>query len=226
MPLQAADMCNIGKMADILPWNSLRDVMTPINLNNSLIFAGALEVDLQRKLVTDLRNLAREAPFRQYETRSGRKIGVRMTAAGDYGWISDRAGYRYETTQPDGSSWPNIPRSLIEIWQRFAGCLRDPQCCLVNYYGANTRMGLHQDKDEADLSLPVLSISLGDDALFRVGGTIRSDSTKSIWLKSGDVCLLTGSSRMAFHGIDKLRLGSSKLLANGGRINVTMRVVD
>lgn len=200
--------------------------LTPINLNESLIFAGLLDRESQESLVDDLRLVAGKAPFKQFETRNGRKIGVRMTCTGEFGWVSDRSGYRYEKAQSDGSDWPEIPGSLLALWDRLADSDRQPQCCLINFYGENVRMGLHQDNDEADYSQPVLSISLGDDALFRVGGTKRSDETKSIWLKSGDIALLTGPSRLAFHGIDRIRFGSSTLLKNGGRLNVTLRVVD
>jgi alkylated DNA repair protein (DNA oxidative demethylase) len=87
-------------------------------------------------------------------------------------------------------------------------------------------MGLHQDNDEQDFSFPVVSVSLGDEGLFRVGGTDRKGSTESIWLSSGDVCVMGGGARLAYHGIDKIRFASSSLLKNGGRINLTLRVVD
>ena len=198
----------------------------PINLNESLVFRGLLNSNAQRTLVEDLRTIATEAPFRQYSTSSGRQIGVKMTSAGEDGWFSDRAGYRYIRSQPDGRAWPKIPDALIGLWRQLVLNKPNPQCCLVNFYSESVRMGLHKDDDEKDFSHPVLSISLGDEALFRVGGKQRSDATQSIWLKSGDVVLLTGDSRLAYHGIDKIRFGSSKLLPKGGRLNVTLRVVD
>lgn len=85
-------------------------------------------------------------------------------------------------------------------------------------------MGLHQDRDEAELDWPVVSISLGDEAMFRVGGQTRRDPTKSVWLKSGDVVVLAGVSRLAYHGIDRIKFGSSTLLDHGGRLNVTLRI--
>jgi alkylated DNA repair protein (DNA oxidative demethylase) len=148
-----------------------------------------------------------------------------MTSAGRFGWISDRSGYRYERRHPSGVSWPDIPQSVHAIWSGVAGVDRDPECCLVNFYSSEARMGLHQDKDEADTSMPVVSVSLGDDALFRIGDTERGGPTKSVWLSSGDVLVLGGAARMAFHGIDRVRFGSSRLLAQGGRINLTLRVV-
>ena len=87
-------------------------------------------------------------------------------------------------------------------------------------------MGLHQDKDERDFSWPVLSLSLGDDGLFRVGGTRKGEPTASVWLKSGDVLRMGGAARMAFHGVDRIRFGSSRLLPKAGRINLTLRVVE
>jgi len=200
--------------------------MKPVNLNDSLIYGGCLDVSAQESLVEDLRVIAGFAPFRNFKTASGKSIGVKMTSAGDFGWVSDQRGYRYEPLQHDGAPWPPIPESLLAIWSDMTGAVRPPQCCLVNYYGENIRMGLHQDNDEADPSFPVLSISLGDDALFRVGGVHRKDPTRSIWLRSGDVAVLSGPSRLAFHGIDRLRFGSSNLLKNKGRLNVTLRVVD
>jgi alkylated DNA repair protein (DNA oxidative demethylase) len=153
-------------------------------------------------------------------------MSVRMTSAGDYGWVSDRRGYRYEPRHPDGMAWPPIPERVLDIWRSVSGASRDPQCCLVNYYDAEARMGLHQDRDEADFSMPVVSISLGDEALFRVGQTTRGGPTKSVWLRSGDVAVLAGAARLVYHGIDRVRAGSSTLLPDGGRINLTLRVVD
>lgn len=201
-------------------------VLRPINLNNSLIHAGYLSKAEQDSLVADLRKVAMAAPFQRFSTRFGKQIGVQMTSAGDYGWFSDQNGYRYVANQCHGAPWPEIPNALIHLWRNLTSADRDPQCCLINYYGEGVRMGLHQDNDEADFGYPVLSISLGDDALFRVGGSERHDPTQSVWLKSGDVVLLSGSSRLAYHGIDKTRFGSSSLLKKGGRLNVTLRVVD
>ena len=121
-------------------------------------------------------------------------------------------------------TWPAIPDEILTIWQDLTGADRQPDCCLINYYGEGTKMGLHQDKDEADFSWPVLSISLGDDALFRIGNTTRGGKTESIWLSSGDVVIMGGPARLTYHGVDRIRFGSSKLLPKGGRINLTLRV--
>ncbi len=100
-----------------------------------------------------------------------------------------------------------------------------PDCCLLNYYGSEARMGLHRDADETDFSWPVVSISLGDSARFRIGGVQRSDPTTSVLLESGDVVVMGGEARLAYHGIDRIRFGSSRLLPSGGRLNMTLRVV-
>lgn len=177
-------------------------------------------------MVEELRALVAAAPLFSPETRWGRKMSVRMTSAGRYGWYSDRRGYRYVDRHPDGRPWPPIPESVLAVWRALVDGQRDPDCCLVNFYGPDARMGLHQDRDEADFSWPVLSISLGDDARFRIGGTRRGDPTESFWLRSGDVLILGGAARLAHHGIDRVAPGSSALLRDGGRINLTLRVVD
>ena len=148
-----------------------------------------------------------------------------MSAAGAFGWVSDARGYRYAAERPTGGAWPPIPDSVLAVWDALLPGARAPESCLVNLYRGAARMGLHQDRDEADLTQPVLSISLGDEALFRVGGTERGGPTASAWLRSGDVAVLAGAARLAFHGIDRVREGSSRLVPGGGRINLTLRVV-
>lgn len=177
-------------------------------------------------MVEDLRGVVAEAPLFSPTTRFGGKMSVRMTSAGRYGWYSDRRGYRYEALHPAGRPWPAIPERVLAVWRELVGPARLPDCCLVNLYNGAARMGLHQDRDEADLSWPVLSISLGDEALFRIGGTERGGPTESLRLRSGDVLILAGASRLAYHGIDRIYPGTSELLPRGGRINLTMRVVD
>lgn len=196
----------------------------PLDLNGVKVWQSRLDRADQAALVDDLRSLANEAPFRRYETPGGRRMSVRMTAAGDLGWITDRMGYRYDPAQPDGRAWPDMPESVLAVWRAVSGVSRLPDSCLVNYYGEGARMGMHQDRDEAETDWPVVSISLGDEALFRVGGVTRGGPTRSVWLKSGDVAVLSGAARLAYHGIDRLRFGSSDLLPDGGRINVTLRV--
>jgi alkylated DNA repair protein (DNA oxidative demethylase) len=195
------------------------------DLKGVRILPGYLDAEAQRALVGDLREVAAAAPFFRPVTRWGKEMSVRMTSAGRCGWVSDRRGYRYEARHPSGVAWPPIPARVLAIWRDVTGLAREPDCCLVNYYDEGARMGLHQDRDEADFSWPVVSVSLGDDGLFRVGGTERSEPTASVWLRSGDVAVLEGASRLAYHGVDRVRAGSSTLLERGGRINLTLRVV-
>lgn len=180
----------------------------------------------QERLVDELRSVARAAPFFAPVTPRGKPMSVRMTAAGKYGWITDARGYRYEPVHPAGMPWPPIPETVLGVWRALVSEARLPDCCLVNYYGEKAQMGLHRDADEADFSWPVLSISLGDPGLFRMGGGARSDPTRSVLLSSGDVVVMGGPARLAYHGIDRIRFGGSTLLPQGGRINLTCRVVD
>ncbi len=198
--------------------------MTRLLLRGFDIRKGYLDATAQAGLVDLLRPILKAAPLYRLVTPSGKEMSVRMSSAGALGWVTDRAGYRYQDTHPKGMSWPAIPEEILTIWQDLIGADREPDCCLINYYGEGTRMGLHQDKDEADFSWPVLSISLGDDALFRIGNTTRGGKTESIWLSSGDVVIMGGPARLTYHGVDRIRFGSSKLLPKGGRINLTLRV--
>jgi alkylated DNA repair protein (DNA oxidative demethylase) len=196
-----------------------------LRLGGFEIHAGLLDAPAQAALVEDLRAVVAAAPLIAPVTPGGRPMSVRLTAAGRLGWITDRSGYRYAPVHPSGSPWPPIPARVLVLWHRLTGLARAPDCCLVNFYGEGARMGLHQDRDEGDFSFPVLSVSLGDEALFRMGGVERAEPTRSVWLRSGDVVLMGGEARLAWHGIDRVRHGSSALLPRGGRINLTLRVV-
>jgi alkylated DNA repair protein (DNA oxidative demethylase) len=200
--------------------------MTQLTLRGFVIHKGLLDAAAQHAMVEAVRGVAKTVPLFRPDTPYGKQMSVRMTAAGKYGWYSDRAGYRYVPTHPDGTQWPAIPSNILDIWDRVTGLARQPECCLINYYAPDARMGMHQDKDEADFEWPVVSVSLGDDALFRIGNTTRGGKTDAIWLQSGDVVVMGGAARLAYHGIDKLRAGSSSLLPKGGRINLTLRVVE
>jgi len=197
-----------------------------VDVGGIVVHLEHLTAEKQAALVEQVRRIVRAAPLFRPEMPSGRKMSVRMTSAGTFGWISDRAGYRYERQHPNGMDWPPMPPIALDIWRDVAGVARDPQSCLINFYDGDAKMGLHQDRDEADMEMPVVSISLGDEALFRVGGAERGGKTQSIWLKSGDVAVMGGVARLNYHGIDRIRTNSCTLLPNGGRINLTMRCVD
>ena len=200
--------------------------MTKVQVQGFDLYPEYLSPDTQARMVEDIRAIVEAAPLFHPVTPRGQKMSVRMTSAGRVGWVSDRRGYRYDPLHPSGARWPPIPDSILSVWRALARSDRVPECCLVNFYSEGARMGLHQDKDEADFDQPVLSISLGDEALFRMGNVTRGGPTKSVWLRSGDVVVMGGEARLRHHGIDRIRFASSPLLANGGRINLTLRVVD
>lgn len=182
----------------------------------------------QAALVEEIRQVVEVAPlYTPAMPRTGKEMSVRMTNCGELGWVTDKErGYRYQATHPvTGAPWPPIPDVLLGLWRAVAEHPDPPQACLVNFYSGTAKMGQHQDRDENDFSAPVVSVSLGDDCLFRVGGTKRTDPTQSFRLRSGDVVVLGGASRLAFHGVDRICPGTSTLLRNGGRINLTLRRV-
>ena len=191
------------------------------------LLPGYLDRPAQAALAAALAAVLERAPlYTPRMPRSGKPFSVRMTNCGLLGWVSDEAGYRYQPTHPEtGEPWPPIPRMLLDAWQDLTQYPHPPEACLVNFYGPATRMGLHQDRDEQDFSAPVLSLSLGDACLFRIGGLRRNDPTRSVQLESGDALVLGGQARLAFHGVDRILPGTSTLLPQGGRINLTMRRV-
>lgn len=189
---------------------------------------GYLDQSAQEALVEDIRRIVAKAPlYTPCMPKTGKPMSVRMTNCGALGWVTDKEnGYRYQATHPvTGEPWPAMPERLIALWRDIAGYPHPAEACLVNFYAGEAKMGLHQDRDEEELSAPVLSVSLGDACLFRVGGTKRGDPTVSFRLDSGDVVLIGGNSRLAFHGVDRIHPGTSDLLKQGGRINLTLRRV-
>jgi len=191
------------------------------------LFSGCLDRPAQEALAAEIAAALERAPlYTPRMPRSGRPFSVRMSNCGVLGWVADAAGYRYQATHPEtGRPWPPIPEIVLDLWRELAGYPHPPEACLINFYVAGTRMGLHQDRDEQDFSAPVLSISLGDTCLFRIGGIRRNDPTQSIELKSGDVLVLGGQARLAFHGVERVVPGTSTLLRQGGRLNLTLRRV-
>jgi alkylated DNA repair protein (DNA oxidative demethylase) len=182
----------------------------------------------QAALLADLQAVLKAAPlFVPRMPRSGKPFSVRMSNCGTLGWVSDQdGGYRYQPTHPQtGEPWPAMPQRLVDLWDEVANFSHHPEACLINYYPRGARMGSHRDADEADFTAPVVSVSLGDDAVFHVGGRARADAKQRVVLKSGDVVVLGGEARLAYHGIDRIRPGTSSLLAEGGRFNLTLRRV-
>jgi len=190
-------------------------------------FQQSLDEAAQRALLGELREIIERAPlFTPTMPRSGKPMSVRMTNAGPLGWVTDKRGYRYQAMHPaTGAPWPAIPRMLLDLWERLAEYRHPPEACLINYYAGGAKMGLHQDRDEEVFDAPVLSVSLGDTGIFRVGGTTRKSPTQKFELASGDVFVLGGEERLAFHGIDRVLQGTSGLLEEGGRFNLTLRRV-
>ena len=190
-------------------------------------FPGYLDRNAQKGLADTLREAVKSSPLVQpVMPRTARPFTVRMSNLGSLGWVSDRAGYRYQPVHPDtGKPWPPIPEMVLEIWRKLSGYAHDPEACLVNYYREGAKMGLHRDEDEDDFSAPVVSISLGDTAVFRIGGEERGGKTETLKLSSGDVLVMGGPSRLCYHGIDRVLSGTSSLLKDGGRINLTLRRV-
>jgi len=189
---------------------------------------GYLSADEQKALLEEIRSVVAEAPlYTPRMPRTGKPMSVRMTNCGPLGWVTDKEnGYRYQPTHPEtGKPWPPIPETLLAIWRAVSDYPFDPEACLINFYDAKAKMGLHQDRDEQDFDAPVVSISLGDTCRFRVGGKTRQGGTASYQLHSGDVFVLGGEGRLAFHGVDKIYPGTSTMLKNGGRINLTLRRV-
>jgi DNA oxidative demethylase len=199
----------------------------PVTTSGLHFSPGYLSRVRQLELLAALREVFATAPlFTPRMPKSGRPFSVRMSNCGPLGWVSDENGYRYQPRHPEtGEPWPPTPNVLRAAWRELGGYPHPPEACLINYYSAAARMGLHQDRDEQDFDAPVVSLSLGDSCLFRVGGLKRTDPTRSVRLDSGDAVVLGGNSRLAFHGVDRIYAGTSTLLPEGGRFNLTLRRV-
>ena len=191
------------------------------------ILPGYLDPGAQTALLEAVRRVLRRSPLiTPTMPRSGKPFSVRMSNCGPLGWVSDRAGYRYQSTHPvTGEPWPPMPDIVLQAWEDLADYPHPPEACLVNWYAPGARMGLHRDADEAEFAAPVISLSLGDTAVFRIGGLERGDPTRSIRLASGDAVVLGGPARLIHHGVDRILPGTSRLLPEGGRINLTLRRV-
>lgn len=180
----------------------------------------------QKALLDEVLALLEQAPlYRPVMPNTAKPFSVEESNFGALGWVADKTGYRYQATHPvTGKPWPAIPEALLALW---AG-INDgapPECCLVNLYRPGAKMGLHQDRDERDVSAAVVGVSLGDEALFRIGEAARGGKTCSVTLASGDVIAFGDPARLAYHGIDRIRPGTSRLVPGGGRLSLTLRRV-
>ncbi|MEL6227507.1 MAG: alpha-ketoglutarate-dependent dioxygenase AlkB [Pseudomonadota bacterium] len=189
---------------------------------------GYLGRAAQVAVLNDVRAVLQHSPLYQPTMpKTGKPLSVSMSNCGSLGWLTDKdGGYRYQATHPaTGDRWSPIPASIMDVWRAVLGNAPEPEACLINWYGPGAKLGLHKDADEDDQVTPVVSISLGDDAWFRIGGLTRTSATNRVLLRSGDVAVLGGEARRAYHGIDRIMRGSSDLLAEPGRFNLTLRRV-
>lgn len=181
---------------------------------------------------------AADTPFyRPAMPRTGKPLSVTMSNLGPLGWVTDKdKGYRYESVHPvTQKPWPAVPEPLLRLWNEVAKYPAPPEACLVNHYDADAKMGMHVDWDEDATDAAVVSISLGDQAMFRLGGPKRGGKTMGVKLSSGDVVVLGGASRACYHGVSRVYPGTSTLLqgpaaaralgVDAGRINLTLRRV-
>lgn len=178
-------------------------------------------------LLAALRDVAKRAPFRHMVTPGGFRMSVAMTNCGALGWITDRAGYRYDAIDPDsGHAWPPMPTAFVKLAKSAASAAGfsafKPDACLVNRYEPGAKLSLHQDKDERDYSAPIVSVSLGVPATFLFGGLKRTDKTARIPVEHGDVVVWGGPARLRYHGVLTLKQGEHPLLG-AARVNLTFR---
>jgi alkylated DNA repair protein (DNA oxidative demethylase) len=186
-------------------------------------FARPREADL----ITALREIEAQAPFRHMQTPGGHEMSVAMTNCGAFGWVTDRSGYDYASNDPQsGHPWPPMPPAFCELAKQaaedagFSGF--SPDACLINRYAPGARMSLHQDRDERDFENPIVSVSLGLPAIFMFGGLKRTDKPVRHRLEHGDVVVWGGPSRLFFHGVAPLADGEHGLLGRA-RVNLTFR---
>lgn len=178
-------------------------------------------------LLAEIEQIAAKAPFRHMVTPGGFEMSVAMTNCGAAGWVTDRAGYRYQSHDPvSGERWPDLPVPFLALAAEataaagFAGFV--PDACLVNRYEPGTKLSLHQDKDEADYAHPIVSVSLGLPATFQFGGRKRTDPVRRVALEHGDVVVWGGPSRLVHHGVLTLKSGEHPLTGRR-RFNLTLR---
>lgn len=200
----------------------------PTGIDGFRYLPDGLDGAAQRAVLAAVDAIVAAAPYDRFVMPgSGRSFSIDMTNAGPLGWVADRSSYRYSPTHlVTGRPWPHIPPLLLDLWRSLTGYPADPECCLVNLYrGGGAKLGLHRDEDEEVFDAPILNLSLGDTAVFRLGGRRRTDPTRSFLVKSGTVMVFGGESRVLYHGVDRIVPGSGDLIPGGGRINLTLRRV-
>ena len=192
-----------------------------------LAYLPGFALDEEARLIRAALAVAEISPLRAVATPGGRKMSVTMTNCGAAGWVSDARGYRYERRDPlTGQPWPNLPEPFLTLARAaaaqagFPGFI--PDVCLINRYAPGAKMALHQDRDEADMSAPIVSVSLGLAAVFLWGGAARTDKPARLSLQSGDVVVWGGAARLNFHGVAPVRAGRHNLLG-AARLNLTFR---
>ncbi len=201
----------------------------PVQLGpDAMLLPGFASADADG-ILADLLAVAAVSPFRHWDTPGGRRMSVAMTGCGRLGWISDRRGYRYAALDPaTGRPWPAMPARLLDLARRAAAAAGfegfAPEACLVNRYAPGTGLSLHQDRDERDLTAPIVSVSLGLPATFLFGGLTRAGPVRRVRLADGDVAVWGGGSRLFHHGIAPLPAGLHDR-TGALRYNLTFRTV-
>ncbi len=212
-------------MSDLLSSLPVHRITEPIG-DGAAVLRGFASADAS-ELLRAVEGIHAAAPFRHMVTPGGHAMSVAMTNCGDFGWVTDRRGYRYQRTDPlTGAPWPTLPPLLLTLAMQAADAAGypafHPDACLVNRYEPGARLTLHQDRNEQDLRHPIVSVSLGLTAVFLFGGLQRTDRPRRVRLVHGDVVVWGGPTRLAFHGVDTLADGHHPL-TGASRINLTFR---
>jgi alkylated DNA repair protein (DNA oxidative demethylase) len=199
----------------------------PIPLSPGAVVLHGFAVTAAAQLLADLNAVAAQAPFRNMVTPGGYTMSAAMTNCGTAGWVTDRRGYRYTRDDPEsGRPWPPLPESFRTLAERAAPAAGfpdfEPDACLINRYAPGAKLSLHQDRNEADYTAPIVSVSLGLPAKFLFGGLKRSDRATRIELRHGDVVVWGGAARLAYHGVDTLKDGEHETTGRY-RFNLTLR---
>jgi alkylated DNA repair protein (DNA oxidative demethylase) len=206
----------------------MSETTAPLRTRGLVIHEQFLDRAAQELVLQAVRGILAVAPlYVPKMPRTGRPMSVRMTNCGPLGWVTSKdEGYRYQATHPEtGRPWPPIPAIILAVWDEVADYPAPPEACLVNWYEPGAKLGLHVDSDEEVFEAPVVSISLGDDAWFRVGGPKRRDPTERVRLRSGDVIVMGSDARLIHHGVDRIVPGTCDLIGEPSRFNLTLRRV-